>query len=94
VFNNDPIGNGFRRKPVRKIPAALKARLARIQLFLCDVDGVLTDGSIFVGGRREFKRFNIRDGLGMVLWRRAVENRLGLGPRLRRHPAARPRVEN
>jgi 3-deoxy-D-manno-octulosonate 8-phosphate phosphatase (KDO 8-P phosphatase) len=71
VFNNDPIGNGFRRKPVRKIPAALKARLARIQLFLCDVDGVLTDGSIFVGGRREFKRFNIRDGLGMVLWRRA-----------------------
>jgi YrbI family 3-deoxy-D-manno-octulosonate 8-phosphate phosphatase len=38
---------------------------------LCDVDGVLTDGSIFIGGAREFKRFNIRDGLGLVLARRA-----------------------
>jgi 3-deoxy-D-manno-octulosonate 8-phosphate phosphatase (KDO 8-P phosphatase) len=38
---------------------------------LCDVDGVLTDGSIFIGGEREFKRFNIRDGLGLVLARRA-----------------------
>jgi len=35
------------------------------------VDGVLTDGSIFIGGECEFKRFNIRDGLGLVLARRA-----------------------
>ena len=49
----------------------MKARLKRIKLFLCDVDGVLTDGSIFIGGEREFKRFNIRDGLGIVLARRA-----------------------
>ncbi len=35
------------------------------------MDGVLTDGSIFIGGEREFKRFNIRDGLGIVLARRA-----------------------
>lgn len=40
-------------------------------MFLCDVDGVLTDGSIFIGGDKEFKRFNIRDGLGLVLARRA-----------------------
>ncbi len=46
-------------------------RASRIKLFLCDVDGVLTDGSIFIGGEREFKRFNIRDGLGLVLARRA-----------------------
>ena len=45
-------------------------RLKRIKLFLCDVDGVLTDGSIFIGGEREFKRFNIRDGLGIVVARR------------------------
>jgi 3-deoxy-D-manno-octulosonate 8-phosphate phosphatase (KDO 8-P phosphatase) len=32
---------------------------------------VLTDGSVFIGGEREFKRFNIRDGLGLVLARRA-----------------------
>lgn len=49
----------------------LPARLRQIKLFLCDVDGVLTDASIFIGGEREFKRFNIRDGLGLVLARRA-----------------------
>jgi 3-deoxy-D-manno-octulosonate 8-phosphate phosphatase (KDO 8-P phosphatase) len=54
-----------------KISAANRQRAARIKLFLCDVDGVLTDGSIFIGGKREFKRFNIRDGLGLVLARRA-----------------------
>src|SRR5208282_6862744 len=54
-----------------KISTSLKAKLKRVKLFLCDVDGVLTDGSIFIGGEREFKRFNIRDGLGLVLARRA-----------------------
>ena len=54
-----------------KIPSAIRRRAARVKLFLCDVDGVLTDGSIFIGGEREFKRFNIRDGLGLVLARRA-----------------------
>jgi len=76
-------------KPAVKIAPALKARFARVQLFLCDVDGVLTDGSIFVGGPREFKRFNIRDGLGMILWRRAgfkigwVSARASLATKLR-----------
>ncbi|MGA2869372.1 MAG: phosphatase, partial [Verrucomicrobiota bacterium] len=50
---------------------ALIKKLERIKLFLCDVDGVLTDGSIFIGGAQEIKRFNIRDGLGLVLARRA-----------------------
>jgi 3-deoxy-D-manno-octulosonate 8-phosphate phosphatase (KDO 8-P phosphatase) len=54
-----------------KISAVIRQRAKRIKLFLCDVDGVLTDGSIFIGGEREFKRFNIRDGLGLVLARRA-----------------------
>jgi 3-deoxy-D-manno-octulosonate 8-phosphate phosphatase (KDO 8-P phosphatase) len=54
-----------------KISVAIRKRAARIKLFLCDVDGVLTDGSIFIGGERESKRFNIRDGLGLVLARRA-----------------------
>ena len=55
----------------KSISSSLKRKLARVKLFLCDVDGVLTDGSIFIGGEREFKRFNIRDGLGLVLARRA-----------------------
>ena len=54
-----------------KISVQLTARLKRVRLCLCDVDGVLTDGSIFIGGEREFKRFNIRDGLGLVMLRRA-----------------------
>jgi hypothetical protein len=29
-----------------KISAAIRQRAARIKLFLCDVDGVLTDGSL------------------------------------------------
>ena len=53
------------------ISSSLKKRLVCVKLFLCDVDGVLTDGSIFIGGEREFKRFNIRDGLGIVVARRA-----------------------
>ena len=53
------------------VTSPLKKQLARVKFFLCDVDGVLTDGSIFIGGEHEFKRFNIRDGLGLVLARRA-----------------------
>ena len=54
-----------------KTASSLNKRLKTIQLFLCDVDGVLTDGTIYIGGTREVKRFHIRDGLGMVLARRA-----------------------
>jgi 3-deoxy-D-manno-octulosonate 8-phosphate phosphatase (KDO 8-P phosphatase) len=50
--------------------AGLRARLARVRLFLCDVDGVLTDASVFFGSNEEFKRFDIQDGLGIVLLRR------------------------
>jgi 3-deoxy-D-manno-octulosonate 8-phosphate phosphatase (KDO 8-P phosphatase) len=55
----------------RRVASRITHYASRIKLFLCDVDGVLTDGSIFIGGEREFKRFNIRDGLGLVLARRA-----------------------
>ena len=55
----------------QRIPKSLTSRLNRIKILLCDVDGVLTDGSVFIGGAREIKRFNIRDGLGLVFLRRA-----------------------
>ncbi len=49
--------------------------LARsIRLVGLDVDGVMTDGGIYLGdvdGRRlEFKRYDIQDGLGVALLRR------------------------
>jgi len=60
------------RRPGRGSRAAtLDAAFKRIRLLLCDVDGVLTDASVFIGGMQELKRFNIRDGLGLVRLRRA-----------------------
>jgi 3-deoxy-D-manno-octulosonate 8-phosphate phosphatase (KDO 8-P phosphatase) len=42
-----------------------------IELLALDVDGVLTDGSIIVDDRNaELKRFNVRDGFGIVLWQK------------------------
>ncbi len=52
-------------------PATLAAALRRVRLLLCDVDGVLTDASVFIGGTKENTRFHIRDGLGLVMVRRA-----------------------
>src|SRR5438552_15173081 len=50
----------------------LISRAARIRLLLLDVDGVLTDGSIvYADDRTELKRFHVRDGSGLKLWRLA-----------------------
>lgn len=35
-----------------------------IKLFLTDVDGVLTDGKVYLGIREEIVRFDIQDGIG------------------------------
>ena len=48
-----------------KIPANLNKKLKATKLFLSDVDGVLTDGAVYMGEGVESKRFNIRDGLGL-----------------------------
>jgi 3-deoxy-D-manno-octulosonate 8-phosphate phosphatase (KDO 8-P phosphatase) len=53
-------------------PADLAARAAAIELLLLDVDGVLTDGSvIYADDGTELKRFHVRDGSGLKLWRLA-----------------------
>ena len=42
------------------------AKAANIKLVIFDVDGVLTDGSLFIGDDgQEYKAFNSRDGHGM-----------------------------
>lgn len=52
--------------------AALRDRLARVQLLLLDVDGVLTDGGVtWANDGIEQKTFSIRDGLGIRLWQQA-----------------------
>jgi 3-deoxy-D-manno-octulosonate 8-phosphate phosphatase (KDO 8-P phosphatase) len=50
--------------PVKPTPVLLR-KLKAVKIFLTDVDGVLTDGAVYMGGGVETKRFNIRDGLGL-----------------------------
>ena len=49
------------------LPVDLTTRLGRIRLFLCDVDGVMTDGTVLMGSGVEMKRFDIRDGFSLRL---------------------------
>jgi len=46
----------------------IQERAKRIKLVIFDVDGVLTDGSLFLGDDgQEYKAFNSKDGHGMVM---------------------------
>jgi 3-deoxy-D-manno-octulosonate 8-phosphate phosphatase (KDO 8-P phosphatase) len=51
------------------------AAAARVRLLGLDVDGVLTDNGVYIGpvggARVELKRFNIQDGLGLILLKTA-----------------------
>lgn len=52
------------------VPDDLRTRLSRIRGIVLDVDGVLTDGSMtFDENGREWKTFDVKDGLGLVLLR-------------------------
>ncbi len=53
----------------------LLERARRIRLVLTDIDGVLTNGGVYYSARgEEMKRYNIRDGMGMVRLReRGIE---------------------
>src|SRR6202012_1736177 len=45
--------------------------LSNINLLILDVDGVLTDGGIIRDDAgQQIKRFHVRDGAGIVMWRR------------------------
>ena len=47
---------------------SLQQRAEKIKLLICDVDGVLTDGKIYIGNEGElFKAFNVKDGLGIKM---------------------------
>ncbi len=49
-----------------------EARAKAIELVVFDVDGVLTDGSLYLGDDgQEYKAFNSRDGHGMTMLRQA-----------------------
>lgn len=55
---------------MKRIPSTVRKQAARIKLLLLDVDGVLTDGGIYIDNRGiETKRFDVRDGQGLTLLR-------------------------
>ena len=51
--------------PASDISPRLLEKIAPIRLVVFDVDGTLTDGSLYLTGQSEIKRFNVRDGAGM-----------------------------
>jgi 3-deoxy-D-manno-octulosonate 8-phosphate phosphatase (KDO 8-P phosphatase) len=58
---------------VKKISKnSLNAKMKKVELFIFDVDGVLTDNTVYMGRNgAEYKRFCIADGMGVYIARRA-----------------------
>lgn len=51
-----------------KLQKSLKSKCKKIRLVITDVDGVLTDGGRYYSSSGEiFKRFHVRDGMGVNL---------------------------
>ncbi len=49
----------------------ISEKLAKIKMLILDVDGVMTDGGILMDSDgREMKKFNVRDGHGLVMIQR------------------------
>ena len=51
--------------------ASLDKMVKRVRLLVLDVDGVMTDGSIWLSGGDEFKRFHVKDGAAIKYLQRA-----------------------
>jgi 3-deoxy-D-manno-octulosonate 8-phosphate phosphatase (KDO 8-P phosphatase) len=50
----------------------LKEKLSKIKALVIDIDGTMTDGSMYYDMRGEvFKRFNVKDGMGITLLKKA-----------------------
>jgi 3-deoxy-D-manno-octulosonate 8-phosphate phosphatase (KDO 8-P phosphatase) len=52
-----------------RLNAALWGKFARVKLFLSDVDGILTDATVWMDRAGESKRFHLMDGMGIRLLR-------------------------
>ena len=58
--------------PPQHLPPDVLARATRVTALVLDVDGVLSDGRIIYDEfGDELKCFDVQDGAGLVLWRRA-----------------------
>ena len=81
----------FKIKPIRK-------KLKSIRLVVLDVDGVLTDGQIYIDSNgNEIKKFNVKDGLGIKLMQESnIEIALvsGGSPKSAIHRADKLKIKN
>jgi len=58
----------------RLLTPAVQKSLRELKSLIFDVDGVLTDDTIYVGpGGEEFKRFHVSDGLGIALMQKRLK---------------------
>lgn len=56
---------------MKNVPSDLLAKIAQVRLLMMDVDGVLTDGSLYLNDiGMETKQFSTKDGLALVWVRR------------------------
>ena len=79
-----------RRSAVSTLSHDLRQRVARIEMLLLDVDGVMTDGGLYYAdGGGECQRFHVRDGMGLKLWRQAGKRAGIITGRTSRAAAAR-----
>jgi len=57
---------------VRDTIEQAKRKAEKICWVVMDVDGVMTDGTVYMfGGIQEGKGYNVKDGLGIKLWQKA-----------------------
>jgi 3-deoxy-D-manno-octulosonate 8-phosphate phosphatase (KDO 8-P phosphatase) len=62
----------FGARPTKRASAEAGLRASRVRLVVLDVDGVLTDGRLYMGaGGEALKVFDVRDGHGVRLLREA-----------------------
>lgn len=76
-----------------QLPAALYQQIAATKLLICDVDGVFSDGRIYLGNQgEELKAFHTRDGFGVkAIVRHGIDVAVITG---RRSQIVQKRMEN
>ena len=77
---------------------SIRKKLKSIRLLVLDVDGVLTDGQIYIDSKGdEIKKFNVKDGLGIKLLQESnieIELVSGGSPKSAIHRANRLKIKN
>ena len=58
------------RARIKPTKQGLRTKFRSIRMLICDVDGVMTDGAVYISSREETKRFHVPDGLAIKGWQK------------------------